>query len=122
MKIATSKELLTKHIRFKKSPFGKPKGLFFCRQLAIFVYNNNNLSIVISIKPQIVKLMETKGMMDKIGPPGRFFFIGKKCQKFIENPGYVKNTVSIVPIIGRKLSSSDWRPVKTALSTPILMQ
>jgi hypothetical protein len=65
--------------------------------------------------------METKGMMDKIGPPGRFFFIGKKCLNFIENPGYITNTVSIVPIIGRKLCSADSKTAKKAFSTKILI-
>ena len=51
-------------------------------------------------KPQFVKLMEIKGMVDKIGYPGRTHFIGKKCLKFLEPNFQLKNTVSIVPIIG----------------------
>ena len=52
--------------------------------------------------------MEPKGMMDKIEPLYEVHFIGMKCLKFLESRIQIKNTVSIVPIIGgyKRLSGS----------------
>jgi hypothetical protein len=52
--------------------------------------------------------MEPKGMMDKMRPQRRADFIGKKCQKFIEFGDQPKNTVSIVPIIGKHTHLSEF--------------
>jgi hypothetical protein len=48
-----------------------------------------------------MKLMEPKEQMDEMGLKNRANFIGKKCHKFLGNNAQPKNTVSIVPIIGR---------------------
>lgn len=51
--------------------------------------------------------MEPQGKKDGMGLEIKANFIGKKCHKFLESKAEPKNTVSIVPIIGRTLRLSE---------------
>lgn len=59
--------------------------------------------------------MEPKGMWDNIEPLYEVDFIGMKCLKFLESRIQIKNTVSIVPIIGgyKSLSGSKESELET---------